>query len=189
MARLTATGYSGVYVHWDGYPSGRLPLLLAAHQHRFVGDVEAMAQHLIDNVPVGWSCLGTDLLDGAPEALRTHLTGGRDFPSNELDDIVTADGSPPERQTVTEKTADGLDWGYVLHPHGIEVIPLPETKQGLIVDWNTDPRARFSDSYVLWKPGQPLPATLPPRATQPAATPAQPAAAPAANRPAARRII
>ncbi|WP_327731464.1 hypothetical protein OG250_43285 [Streptomyces sp. NBC_00487] len=34
IARPTDTGYAGVYVHWDGYPSHHLPLLLGAHQYR-----------------------------------------------------------------------------------------------------------------------------------------------------------
>ncbi|MGW3659840.1 hypothetical protein ACWD6R_31180 [Streptomyces sp. NPDC005151] len=42
-----------------------------------------------------------------------------------LDNLITPDGSPPTRMSVTESTAAGQDlaWGYVLHPHGIEVIP------------------------------------------------------------------
>ncbi|MEU2874098.1 hypothetical protein ABZ769_33700 [Streptomyces olivoreticuli] len=111
IARPTETGFTGIYVHRDGYPSHRLPLLLAAYQHRFAGDVEAMSQHLVANVAVGWSELGTDLLDGTPEALRNELTGGESHLSSELDNLITPDGSPPERMTVTEGATSGLDWG------------------------------------------------------------------------------
>ena len=133
-----------------------------------------MAQHLIDNVSIGWSMLGTDLLDGAPAALRSEIVGGEHSPSSELTDLVSADGSPPERMTVTEKNAGGLDWGYVLHPHGIEVISLSGEDHGPVVAWTTDPHTRFSDSHVRWKPGQPIPATLPPRPAQPSAPPTPP---------------
>ncbi|WP_309248779.1 hypothetical protein [Streptomyces sp. MNP-20] len=75
IARPTETGYTGIYVHFDGYPSGRLPLLLAAYQHRFARDVEAMRVHLIDQVSIAWDELGTDLLDGAPKSLIKKLTG------------------------------------------------------------------------------------------------------------------
>ncbi|MDF3292416.1 hypothetical protein [Streptomyces silvisoli] len=188
IARPTKTGYAGMYVHFDGYPSTRLPLLLAAYQHRFAGDVEAMARHLIDDVDYGWSEIGTDLLDGAPDALRQTLTGGTEYPSRKYTDVINTDGTPAKRQLITQATTGGLDWGYVLHPHGIEVIPLSEEDHGPVVDWNTDPRARFSDSYARWKPGRPIPATIPPRATHPQATPAQPAAAPASTaRPSTRR--
>jgi hypothetical protein len=146
-----------------------------------------MSQHLIDNVAVGWSALGTDLLDSAPDALRDELTDGQHFPSSTLKDVLW-DGSPAERITVTEKTTSGLDWGYVLHPHGIEIISLLEESHGPVVDWNTDPRARFSDSHVLWKPGRPIPATAPPLATQPSAPPTAPATHPVtATRSTARR--
>ncbi|MFJ5045493.1 hypothetical protein ACIQH7_09985 [Streptomyces anulatus] len=59
IASPTSTGYAGMYVHFDGYPDSKLPLLLAAHQNRFAGDLEAMARHLIDEVHVGWERLGT----------------------------------------------------------------------------------------------------------------------------------
>ncbi|MFF3460313.1 hypothetical protein ACFYXH_39725 [Streptomyces sp. NPDC002730] len=176
-----------MYVHFDGYPSGRLPLLLAAYQHRFAGDIEAMARHLIDEVDYGWSGLGTDLLDGAPDDLRQELTGGTEFSRRKYSSVINSDGRPAERELITKANCGGLDWGYVLHPHGIEVISLSEEDRGPVVDWDTDPRARFSDSYMRWKPGQSVPATVPPRATQPDALPAQPAAASTTKRSAARR--
>ncbi|MGW1194507.1 hypothetical protein ACWD4B_01410 [Streptomyces sp. NPDC002536] len=160
-----------MYVHFDGYPSGRLPLLLAAYQHRFAKDVEAMSQHLVDDVDYGWSELGTDLLDGAPTDLRQALTGGSEFPSRKYSYVINSDGTPAERELITQATTGGLDWGYVLHPHGVEVISCRNHTRGPVVDWNTDPRARFSDTGVLWKPGHPIPATAPPRATQPPAKP------------------
>ncbi|MFE2942940.1 hypothetical protein ACFXKG_28365 [Streptomyces sp. NPDC059255] len=84
-----------------------------------------MARHLIDDVPVGWETLGTDLLDGAPAELVTTLTRGRRWPSSTLDHSITLDGSPPARMTVThEHAADqNLQWGYVLRPNGIKGLP------------------------------------------------------------------
>ncbi|MFE0055304.1 hypothetical protein [Streptomyces sp. NPDC059003] len=184
IARPTETGYTGIYVHFDGYPSGRLPLLLAAYQHRFDRDVEAMSVHLIDQVAIAWDELGTDLLDGAPKSLIKKLTGGERWPSREMDDIIASDGSPPQREVITEANSSSLSWGYVLHPAGIEVISLYAADRGPIVDWNTDPRTRFSDSPYLWLPGHPVPASRPPR-TRPAPaapTPAVPAPRSAAHR-------
>ncbi|MFF0201922.1 hypothetical protein [Streptomyces sp. NPDC005017] len=141
-----------------------------------------MCRHLIDGAPEGWSQLGTDLLDGAPEPLRAELVGSDEHPSKQLDDVhvITGGAAEPEPWTVTEKSDRGLDWGYVLHPYGIEVIPLHAEARGPVVAWDTDPRARFSNGTYRWRPGKPVPATLPPRAaalSTPTATPAPVSAA------------
>ncbi|MEE1797396.1 hypothetical protein PUR57_01605 [Streptomyces sp. JV176] len=141
----------------------KLPLLLVAYQCRFARDEQAMARHLIDDVPVGWEELGTDLLDGAPPELVTALTGGQEWPSSTLDNLVTPDGSPPARMTVTHEDAAEQDfqWGYVLRPDGIEVISPAQDATGPLVDWNTDPRTIHTNHPDHW--------TL--RATGPVGTP------------------
>ena len=58
-----------------------------------------------------------------------------------------------------------LDWGYVLHPEGIEVISAPGIERGPVVTWSTDPRVRLRDTPGLWKPGRPIPASTPPQTT------------------------
>ncbi|WP_251021178.1 hypothetical protein [Streptomyces sp. ISL-98] len=134
-------------------------MLLAAYQHRFGQDIEVMARHLVDGVAVGWDELGSDLLDGAPPEIVTALTGGEQWPSSTLDHLVTPDGSPPGRMTVTEKTAadQDLQWGYVLRPHGIEVISVLHADAGPVVAWDTDPRSGFSNHPAHW----PAPAKAP----------------------------
>ncbi|MGW6742835.1 hypothetical protein ACWGDX_19285 [Streptomyces sp. NPDC055025] len=161
-------------------PSHHLPLLLTAFQYRFSRDLDAMSRHLIDTVSVAWDELGTDLLDGAPDALLTALTGGEQWPSTTLN-LITPDGSPPKRMTVTDETAaeQDMQWGYVLYPSGIEVISLTEDNHGPLVRWETDPRTRFSDHPRLWSPARPVPATAPPQATRIPAAPAKPTTAPA----------
>ncbi|WP_349239286.1 hypothetical protein [Streptomyces sp. CC224B] len=98
-----------------------------------------------------------------------------------MDAVITSDGSSPEREVITEANSSPVSWRYVLHPVGIEVISLYAANRGPIVDWDTDPRARFSDHPHLWLPGQPVPATRPPRPTPApiAPAPASPAARPA----------
>ena len=173
VARPTGLGYSGVYVHLDGVPSHHLPMLLTAFQHRFRRDLEALSAHLVDDVAVGWEELGTDLLDGAPPALVATLTGGERWPSRTLDNLITPDGSPPVRMTVTDATAieQDLQWGYILRPHGIEVISLLHEDAGPVVDWNTDPRTVFSDSPAHWSSTAPAPVLTPLRAAPPQASP------------------
>ncbi|GAA2254823.1 hypothetical protein GCM10010232_50050 [Streptomyces amakusaensis] len=186
IARPTDSGFEGLYCHYDGFPDHQLPLLLAAYNHRFAGDLDAMTRHLIDDVPVGWSTLGTDLLDGAPEQIRTALTLHGEYPSSGLDDLITLDGSPPERMTVTPETTEGLDWGYILRPEGIEVISLREYTRGPLVGWDTDPLSRISDAPARWVPGWPAPIAAPRPA--PRLTTTAPAAADSGpQRAAARR--
>lgn len=141
-----------------------------------------MSRHLIDDIAVGWDELGTDLLDAAPPALVTALTGGEQWPSRTLDHLITPDGSPPVRMTVTADTADAQDlqWGYILRPQGIEVISVPYATAGHIVGWDSDPLVWFSDHPGHW----PAPAPAPAVATYQTATPVR---APDQSRPAPRR--
>jgi hypothetical protein len=169
-------------------PSHHLPLLLAAYRYKFGRDPEAMCRHLIDDVAVGWEELGTDLLGNAPPVLVAALTGGAQWPSRTLDHLITPDGSPPVRMTVTPHTADAPDmqWGYVLHNDGIEVISLLNEDTGPVVDWATDPRTVFNDHPAAWSSLGPIPVI---RASR-SAPPNTPAATPAkahAPRPATRR--
>lgn len=184
IARPTADGYTGMYVHFDGYPDSKLPLLLAAYQHRFAGDLEAMARHLIDDVEHGWDELGTDLLDGAPAALRRTLTGGDEYPSRQMTNVVCSDGSPAERELITQDGTDDLEWAYVLHPHGIEVIALQAYDRGPVVAWDTDPRSRITASSGAWHPDSPAPIVAP--RTTPRLTTAASASAPAPRKTARR---
>ncbi|MEU5898678.1 hypothetical protein [Streptomyces venezuelae] len=166
-----------MYVHFDGYPDSKLPLLLAAYQHRFAGDLEAMARHLIDDVEHGWDELGTDLLDGAPKALRRSLTGGDEWPSRQITDVIVigADDTA-ERLLVTQDGTDELEWAYVLHPHGVEVIALQAYDRGPVVLWDTDPRSRINANPGAWPPDSRPPVISPRTARRPstAASPATP---------------
>ncbi|MEV0262273.1 hypothetical protein AB0I49_13105 [Streptomyces sp. NPDC050617] len=178
MARPTPAGYTGIYVHLDGEPAAKLPLLPAAFQHRFGRDLEAMTRHLVDDVAVGWDELGSDLLDTAPPEIVTALTGGDRWPSRTMDDLITTDGSPPARMTVTETTAAGQDlaWGYVLRPHGIEVVPAQHSSAGPVVRWGVDPRTDFSTPAawpVTWPARPPGPPTAAPPPRAPGHTPRQ----------------
>ncbi|MFJ9033630.1 hypothetical protein ACIRQP_35030 [Streptomyces sp. NPDC102274] len=135
-----------------------------------------MSRHLIDTVTIAWDELGTDLLDGAPDDLLTALTGGQQWPSTTLDNLIPPDGSPPSRMAVTDETAIAQDmqWGYILYPSGVEVISLTEEKHGPLVRWDTDPRTRFSDHPGLWSPARPAPTTAPAAGCAAPATPAKP---------------
>ncbi|RDV48524.1 hypothetical protein DDV98_27130 [Streptomyces sp. IB2014 011-12] len=164
IARPTESGYDGIYIRLDGSPSEKLPFLLTAYQYRFQRDEKAMARHLVDGTTIGWDELGTDLLDGAPSELVTALTDGDQWPSTTLDHLVTPDGSPPVRMSVTERTApdQDLDWGYILRPNGIEVINPRYAAAGPIVRWDADPRGDFTNPATWPLATERRPLTAPP---------------------------
>ncbi|MCY0942350.1 hypothetical protein [Streptomyces antarcticus] len=163
----------------EGNPSFQLPLLLAAYQYRFGGDLEAMSRHLIDDVTVGWDYLGTDLLDRAPQELLAALTGGEPWSSHQPENLFAFDGSPPVRMTVTPHNTSELEWGYVLHTEGIEVISLYEQDRGPLIGWTTSPLSPFSDHPAKWQPLGPPPGQTP--RTAPALTTTPVAASPPAT--------
>ncbi|WP_433453717.1 hypothetical protein ACQPXS_36225 [Streptomyces sp. CA-142005] len=170
-------------------PSHHLPLLLAAYQYKFGRDIEAMCRHLIDDVAVGWDELGTDLLDDAPPALVAALTGGEHWPSRTLDHLVTPDGSPPVRMSVTDETANEQDteWGYVLHKEGIEVISLRHEDIGPIVSWSIDPCTAFNDHPAAWSSLDSPPTVRASRGRRPRSAPAAAPAKAGPSRRTARR--
>ncbi|MCX4393306.1 hypothetical protein [Streptomyces sp. NBC_01767] len=180
----TSTGYASMYVHFDGYPDSKLPLLLAAFRYRFAGDLEAMARHLINEVHIGWEELGTDLLDGAPDALRRSLTGGDEFPSRQLTNVYNTDGTPAERELITQDGTGDLEWAYVLHETGIEVIGLLAYDRGPVVGWDTDPRSRIRTDPGAWNPDSQAP-VVPPRVA-PRLSATAPSSAPASRKSARR---
>lgn len=49
--------FEGRYVHWDGSPSTRGPLLWQIIRKQFKGDLKKALVHLIDEHPAGWSSL------------------------------------------------------------------------------------------------------------------------------------
>lgn len=68
IARPTESGFTGVYHHWDGYPSGLGWTLftLAQPDGPFSGDVERMLTTLIDEHPGGWSTINDKDWSQAP---------------------------------------------------------------------------------------------------------------------------
>jgi hypothetical protein len=49
--------FAGVYVHWDGSPTTRGPLLWEIIREEFKGNLKAALVYLIDEHPAGWSSL------------------------------------------------------------------------------------------------------------------------------------
>ncbi|WP_420036036.1 hypothetical protein ACN2WE_30880 [Streptomyces sp. cg28] len=128
-----------------------------------------MSRHLIDSVPHGWDELGTDLLDGAPAALRRRLIGDDTYPSRPIDmtNVIVVGPQPEEHEPVTQDGIGDLQWAYVLHPHGIEVIALQAHDRGPVVAWDTDPRSRITAHPAAWHPGTRAPITAPRTAPRP----------------------
>ncbi|MGW1817007.1 hypothetical protein ACWCQM_25980 [Streptomyces sp. NPDC002125] len=88
--------------------------------------------------------------------------------------------------TVTDQTADAqdMDWGYVLHRQGIEVISLLHESIGPVVDWSTHPHTPFNDHHGAWSSLAPPPGMQPIRRTRSRSAPAPAPADARASRPA-----
>ncbi|WP_042375661.1 hypothetical protein [Streptacidiphilus neutrinimicus] len=124
IASPTASGFSGRYVHNDGRPRTRIPLLLTLHQQRFAGSTRSMTDLLIRDHPAGWATLPTP----------TQL-GGCYCHGNWND----------EPQSLTEREADPL-WHeavYILHADRIQVLPAHASgtrwDPSYDIPWTTDP--------------------------------------------------
>jgi hypothetical protein len=118
IARPTATGLAGRYVHNDGHPKTRLPLLRQLYTGPFAGDVDAMTRFLIDAHPAGWSQLGTDpnretgWINPCPppgdHGFRCYCHGDRH--------------DPPLLVTHNNVDPDLAPWIYLLRPEGLHVL-------------------------------------------------------------------
>jgi hypothetical protein len=80
-----------------------------------------------------------------------------------MDSVVTTDGGPAQRLTVDESSASDSDlqWAYVLHPDGIEVIACSHARNGPVVAWDCDPLISFNDDPWSWCPGGRIPVAGP----------------------------
>jgi hypothetical protein len=92
-----------------------------------------------------------------------------------MGNVFTTDGNPARRMTVDESNAfdSDLQWAYVLHPHGIEVIALTHACNGPVVGWDCDPLISFSDEPWYWGPGGRVPVAGP-QVTAPGLTATRP---------------
>lgn len=91
IARTTPAGFTGVYHHWDGYPSGVGATLYALYNGHFQKDIKAMMHFLIEDHPAGWSTInGADFSlepgfiersfefpEGAPQRPQCYCHGDR----------------------------------------------------------------------------------------------------------------
>lgn len=74
VAAETESGIKGVYVHWDGYPEGRIPVL----QRLIARDGLSKVVRTIIGKPNGWSSLDDRAVDHESAGMAGEmLTGGR----------------------------------------------------------------------------------------------------------------
>ena len=57
IARGTVDSFTGVYHHWDGYPSGLGAEIWKLFHKKYKGNEAKMLKALIDDHPAGWSSL------------------------------------------------------------------------------------------------------------------------------------
>jgi hypothetical protein len=88
--------------------------------------------------------------------------------------------------TITPEATEGLDWGYILRPEGIEVLALHTYARGPLVGWDTHPLAHISGTPARWVPGRPKPIVAPRPAPKLTSTAPAPSADPTPQRVALR---
>jgi hypothetical protein len=114
---IADVGFSAVSLHWDGYPTGLGAALWSLYLGHFERNVVAMTTFLIDEHPAGWSqIVGADFTQPIGFGLPTggpacYCHGQRSEGPNPIE--------------VIGGEADGwwdLEWAYVLHPQGMDVL-------------------------------------------------------------------
>lgn len=80
-----------------------------------------------------------------------------------------------------------MQWGYVLHQEGVEVISLLHADIGPLVSWSVDPRTAFNDHPAAWSSLDTPSSIRTPRGSRPQSAPAAAPAQASPSRPAARR--
>ena len=124
IARPTAAGFQGRYIHWDGYPSGVGQQIYDLFQGHFGKDFGRLQQVLLDEHPAGWSSLAGNW---------AKAPGFAENPSSANDPSSAEDGPAcychggrhEEAYEVTQANASGsgCEYAYVLHA-GAEGQPL-----------------------------------------------------------------
>lgn len=120
IARPTDTGFAGRYVHNDGHPTARIPLLRALYAGPFAGDLDAMTKFLLDDHPAGWSQIGAVHND----EFTCYCHGDRN--------------EDPRLQTEDDTDVATADWVYILRADGIDVIDLDDGKT-ISHSWEAEP--------------------------------------------------
>lgn len=123
IARPTTTGFEGRYIHNDGHPEQRIPLLLDLYHRAYRHDIEAMTSFLVDAHPAGWSQLGQDPTVETGWINHTRRTTAEAIADHGFRCYCHGDRSDgPALQTETNTSLSLADWIYVLRTDGIEVI-------------------------------------------------------------------
>jgi hypothetical protein len=125
IARPTPTGFEGRYIHNDGHPDIRIPLLGHLYRDGFGSDLTAMTAFLIDAHPAGWSQLGPDPRDVTDWFGRN----GRLDPWDNRFVCYCHGDRNDEPQLYTEQNATLgtlAEWIYILTTDGIRTLALDE---------------------------------------------------------------
>lgn len=144
IARPTPDGFAGRYVHQDGHPTDRVPILMTAVQGHFAGNVSTATRFYLDDHPAGWLSLGIEFTTTpnyrAPAAANRCFCHGRDDEGPAL---------------LTHDTVDPLwhEWIYLLRADGLQIIR---------TDWRKCTQATWASHLLPWttNPHIPLPTAL-----------------------------
>jgi hypothetical protein len=121
IARQNGEGFTGVYHHWDGYPTGLGASLFHLYNGHFQKDIKVMLKTLIDDHPAGWSTI-TDR-DFSLEAGYIELdkkNAENNWMSKGRPQCYCHGDRHEEAQVITEKNASdvGCEYAYVFDDNG-----------------------------------------------------------------------
>jgi len=137
IGRRTGTGFTGVYHHWDGYPSGLGATLVGMYQGRFEKNLDALLKYVIDDHPGGWSTLNISESRKVPECFCHDAKGNK----------VSGNGM----NAMTEKNASGCgcEYAYVFYREG------DEDRMSIFSSYSNDGKMigmfGFGDEKARWK--------------------------------------
>jgi hypothetical protein len=112
IARVTGEGqFTGVYHHWDGYPTQLGKTLWDILRGHFAGDLEKMLHFLIDEHPAGWSTING--ADFTKRAGFQEIKYGKTRPRRNGPLCYCHGDRHEEASLVDQDTDAGMEWAYV----------------------------------------------------------------------------
>jgi hypothetical protein len=113
LERKAPMEFTGVYHHWDSYPSGLGQALFQIRNRDFGKDTEAMLRELIDQHPAGWSTVVGRRFDQGTGWGKRPKRGKHAQPGDTSPQCYCHGGRQEPGWLVTQANASGIGVEYV----------------------------------------------------------------------------
>lgn len=137
IARKTNSGFTGVYHHWDSYPSELGKTLYSLYNGHFNKNIDNMLSFLIDGHPAGWSSVN-DCDFNFPAGFggdgpQCYCHGERAEEEDFLDENI-----------LDEELHRGIEYIYIFNKENMEIIT---TEKIIKINLN-EPEPNWSDLEI-----------------------------------------